>query len=277
MWEGQSTVAGHAVTDGPVRAMRPGNAGGAKGTGHPGSIGGQLPGQEEPVVEPRPKQFAISKKVVWAAYQRVKTNEGAAGIDGQSMREFEQDLKNNLYRLWNRLSSGSYMPPPVMAVEIPKHGGGIRVLGVATVADRIAQTVAAMYLEPEVEPLFHDDSFGYRPGRSARQALERCRERCWRKDWVIDLDIRKFFRHHPARPVDAGGAQAHTAQVASPLYRAVARRPAPTGGRNPGDTGSRQPAGLCDLASAGESVHALRVRCLDAKGIPACQLRAVLR
>jgi len=113
--------------------MRPGNAGGAKGTGHPGSIGGQLPGQEEPVVEPRPKQFAISKKVVWAAYQRVKTNKGAAGIDGQSMREFEQDLKNNLYRLWNRLSSGSYMPPPVMAVEIPKHGGGIRVLGVPTV------------------------------------------------------------------------------------------------------------------------------------------------
>ncbi len=186
-------MAGHAVTDGPVRAMRPGNAGGAKGTGHPGPIGGQLPGQEEPVVEPRPKTFAISKKVVWAAYLRVKSNKGAAGIDGQSMKEFEQDLKNNLYKLWNRMSSGSYMPPPVMAVEIPKHGGGVRVLGVPTVADRIAQTVAAMYLEPEVEPLFHDDSFGYRPGRSAKQALERCRERCWRKDWVIDLDIRKFF------------------------------------------------------------------------------------
>jgi RNA-directed DNA polymerase len=182
------------VADGPVVVTRLGNASGAKGTGHPGSIGGQLRAQEEPAVESRPKPFAISKRVVWEAYRRVKANKGAAGVDGQSIQEFEQALKGNLYKLWNRMSSGSYFPSPVRAVEIPKEpGGGVRVLGVPTVADRIAQTAAAMYLEPEVEPLFHDDSYGYRPGRSAKQALGRCRERCWKQDWVIDLDIRKFF------------------------------------------------------------------------------------
>jgi group II intron reverse transcriptase/maturase len=108
-------------------------------------------------------------------------------------------LKNNLYKLWNRMSSGTYFPPPVKAVEIPKKSGagGVRVLGVPTVADRIAQTVAAMYLEPKVEPIFHEDSYGYRPRRSALQALERCRERCWRSDWVIDLDIKNFFDSLP--------------------------------------------------------------------------------
>jgi RNA-directed DNA polymerase len=160
--------------------------------GRPGLSGGQLPGQEEPAGKPRP--FAISKRVVWEAYRRVKANKGAAGVDGESLKEYERNLKGNLYKLWNRMSSGSYFPPPVRAVEIPKKSGsGIRVLGVPTVADRIAQTVAAMYLEPEVEPIFHPDSYGYRPGRSAHQALERCRERCWRSDWVIDLDIKAFF------------------------------------------------------------------------------------
>ncbi|MEO3781156.1 group II intron reverse transcriptase/maturase [Micromonospora sp. B11E3] len=140
------------------------------------------------------KPFAISKRVVWEAYERVKANKGAAGVDGQTIVQYEQDLQNNLYRLWNRLSSGSYFPPPVKAVEIPKAGGaGVRVLGVPTVDDRIAQTVAAMYLEPEVERVFHPDSYGYRPGRSALDAVGRCRERCWRNDWVVDLDIRVFF------------------------------------------------------------------------------------
>ena len=109
------------------------------------------------------------------------------------MAEFEVDLKANLYKLWNRLSSGSYFPPPVRAVEIPKRDGSLRVLGVPTVADRIAQTVVRGYLEPCVEPVFHEDSYGYRPGRSAHQALRVCRERCWRNDWVLDLDIRAFF------------------------------------------------------------------------------------
>ena len=140
------------------------------------------------------KPFDISKHVVLKAWEQVKSNKGAAGVDGQSITEFEQDLKGNLYRIWNRMSSGSYFPPPVRAVEIPKTGGdGVRTLGVPTVSDRIAQTVVRSYLEPEVEPLFHPDSYGYRPKRSALDAVAACRERCWRNDWVIDLDIRAFF------------------------------------------------------------------------------------
>jgi RNA-directed DNA polymerase len=145
------------------------------------------------VSEPKPKSFEISKWAVWEAYRRVKDNRGGAGVDGESMAEFEQDLHGNLYELWNRLSSGSYFPPPVRAVDIPKRDGSLRTLGVPTVADRIAQTVARLYLEPSVEPVFHEDSYGYRPGRSAHQAIGVCRERCWRNDWVLDLDIRKFF------------------------------------------------------------------------------------
>jgi RNA-directed DNA polymerase len=149
------------------------------------------------VSEPKPKSFEISKLAVWEAYRRVKKNKGGAGVDGESMAEFEVDLKANLYRLWNRLSSGSYFPPPVRAVEIPKRDGSSRTLGVPTVADRIAQTVVRGYLEPGVEPVFHEDSYGYRPGRSAHQALRVCRERCWRNDWVLDLDIRAFFDSVP--------------------------------------------------------------------------------
>jgi RNA-directed DNA polymerase len=140
------------------------------------------------------KSFEISKWVVWEAYRKVKSNRGAAGVDEESIAEFEADLKGNLFKLWNRMSSGTYFPPPVLAVEIPKADGkGVRVLGVPTVADRIAQTVVRLYLEPEVEPMFHPDSYGYRPGRSALDAVQACRRRCWSKDWVIDLDIRAFF------------------------------------------------------------------------------------
>jgi RNA-directed DNA polymerase len=149
--------------------------------------------REEPVGESRPKPFEISKRLVWDAYQKVAANKGAAGVDRQSIAEFEQDLKNNLFKLWNRMSSGTYFPPPVRAVEIPKNGGGTRVLGVPTVSDRIAQTVVTMVLEPEVEPVFHPDSYGYRPGRSALQALAVTRARCWKDDWVVDLDIKAFF------------------------------------------------------------------------------------
>ena len=143
--------------------------------------------------EPKPKSFEISKLAVWEAYRRVKANKGAAGVDEQSIEEFEQNLSGNLFRLWNRLSSGSYFPPPVRAVAIPKRDGSSRMLGVPTVADRIAQTVVRSYLEPSVEPVFHEDSYGYRPGRSAHDALGVCRKRCWKSDWVIDMDIRKFF------------------------------------------------------------------------------------
>jgi len=149
------------------------------------------------VSESKPKSFDISKRAVWKAWLRVKANRGAAGVDEQSISEFERDLEGNLYKLWNRLSSGSYFPPPVRAVQIPKRDGSPRVLGVPTVADRIAQTVVCGYLEPGVEPQFHPDSYGYRPGRSALDAVGVCRERCWRQDWVLDLDLKSFFDSVP--------------------------------------------------------------------------------
>jgi retron-type reverse transcriptase len=132
--------------------------------------------------EPKDKSFQISKRVVWEAYKRVKANKGSAGVDGQSIAAFETDLKNNLYKIWNRMSSGTYFPPPVRAVEIPKHGGGTRILGVPTVADRIAQTVVSLQLLPRMESIFHDDSYGYRPKRSPLDAVAKCRQRCWKRD-----------------------------------------------------------------------------------------------
>src|SRR5512132_1190382 len=149
-----------------------------------------------PMTEDKP--FVIPKPMVWDAWRRVKANKGAPGVDGQDLDEFEADLANNLYKIWNRMSSGSYFPPAVKAVEIPKpHGGGTRVLGVPTVADRVAQTVVARRLEAKVEPIFHPDSYGYRPGRSALDAVAACRQRCWRTDWVLDLDIQRFFDSVP--------------------------------------------------------------------------------
>jgi RNA-directed DNA polymerase len=142
---------------------------------------------------PEAKPYDIPKQLVWDAYQRVKANRGAAGVDGVSLTTFEKDLKGNLYKVWNRMSSGSYFPPPVRLVEIPKDNGGTRPLGIPTVGDRIAQTVVKMVLEPMVEPTFHPDSYGYRPGRSAIDAVAVARKRCWGADWVVDLDIKAFF------------------------------------------------------------------------------------
>jgi RNA-directed DNA polymerase len=158
------------------------------------------------------KPFPITKRQVWEAYKRVKANHGGAGVDGQSLGEFAEDLEDNLYKLWNRLASGSYLPPPVRRVEIPKAGGGVRPLGIPTVADRIAQTVLKHALEPELERYFHPDSYGYRPDKSAHQAIGAARQRCWQCDWVVDLDIKGFFdtidhdrlmravRHHTTEP-----------------------------------------------------------------------------
>jgi group II intron reverse transcriptase/maturase len=144
------------------------------------------------------KSFAIPKLLVWEAWRQVKANEGAPGVDGQDLDAFEKDLENNLFKVWNRMSSGTWFPPPVRAVEIPKpHGDGVRTLGVPTVADRVAQTTVAMFLEPLVEPRFHQDSYGYRPGRAPHDALAVCRQRCWRYDWAIDLDVQKFFDEVP--------------------------------------------------------------------------------
>lgn len=140
----------------------------------------------------RAKPFCIPQREMWEAYRTVKANQGTAGVDGQSIKEFEADLKNNLYKLWNRMSSGSYFPPPVRRVEIPK-GEGTRPLGIPTVADRIAQTVVKRCIEPELETCFHPDSYGYRPGKSAKDALGTARTRCWRYSWVLDLDIKAFF------------------------------------------------------------------------------------
>ena len=140
------------------------------------------------------KPFEISKREVWEAWEKVRSNKGAPGVDGCSIADFEKDLKNNLYKVWNRMSSGSYFPPAVRAVEIPKqHGGGTRILGVPTVADRIAQTVVARRLGWKAESIFHTDSYGYRPWRAPEDAVEVCKQRCWKRDWVIDLDIQKFF------------------------------------------------------------------------------------
>jgi RNA-directed DNA polymerase len=139
------------------------------------------------------KPFSISKQVVWEAYKRVRANKGAAGVDEESIADFEINLKDNLYKIWNRMSSGSYFPPPVRVVEIAKKDGGQRKLGVPTVSDRIAQMVAKLYLEPSVDSVFHPDSYGYRPGKSAIAALATARQRCWRFDWVVDLDIKAFF------------------------------------------------------------------------------------
>lgn len=145
----------------------------------------------------KPKPFVIPKQQVMQAYRLVKANAGAAGVDHQSLCDFEENLKSNLYRLWNRMSSGSYFPPPIKAVVIPKKSGGERVLGVPTVADRVAQMVVKLQIEPDIEPHFLEDSYGYRPGKSALDAVGVTRKRCWQYDWVVEFDIKGLFDNIP--------------------------------------------------------------------------------
>ena len=151
----------------------------------------QLGNEEETLRKTKP--FVIPKELVFKAYKLVKAKAGAAGIDEQTLADFDRDLKDNLYRLWNRLSSGSYFPPPVKAVSIPKKQGGERILGVPTVTDRIAQMVVKMVLEPKVEPFFYPDSYGYRPNKSALDAVGMTRQRCWERNWVLEFDIKGLF------------------------------------------------------------------------------------
>lgn len=139
------------------------------------------------------KSFEISKTLVVKAYKLVKANAGAAGIDNQTLEDFEVNLKDNLYKIWNRMSSGSYFPPPVKAVPIPKKSGGERILGIPTVSDRIAQMTVKLMFEPKVEPYFHEDSYGYRPKKSALEAIGVTRKRCWKYDWVLEFDIKGLF------------------------------------------------------------------------------------
>lgn len=178
-----------------VVATKGRNEPGAKGLPHCAEVaaattGGDAGGRTAAATA---KPLPISKRQVWEAYKRVKANRGAAGVDGQTLTEFEGNVTNNLYKLWNRLASGSYMPPAVRRVEIPKSDGGVRPLGIPTVADRIAQMVIKQVLEPVLEPVFHDDSYGYRPGKSAHHAIAQARKRCWKYAWVVDLDIKGFF------------------------------------------------------------------------------------
>lgn len=139
------------------------------------------------------KPFNITKQMVWEAYKKVKASGGAGGVDNQSIADLEADLGNNLYKLWNRLASGTYFPPAVKAVPIPKKNGGERILGIPTVSDRIAQMVVKQAIEPKIDPTFHHDSYGYRPGKSAIQAIGVVRERCWRYNWVLEFDIKGLF------------------------------------------------------------------------------------
>ncbi|MDW9452163.1 group II intron reverse transcriptase/maturase, partial [Sinorhizobium meliloti] len=143
------------------------------------------------------KPFRIEKRRVYEAYKAVKANRGAAGVDGQTLEIFEKDLAANLYKIWNRMSSGTYFPPPVRAVSIPKKAGGERVLGVPTVSDRIAQMVVKQMIEPDLDSLFLPDSYGYRPGKSALDAVGVTRQRCWKYDWVLEFDIKGLFDNLP--------------------------------------------------------------------------------
>jgi group II intron reverse transcriptase/maturase len=148
-------------------------------------------------VETTGKPFLIEKARVYEAYKAVKSNRGAAGVDDQTIEQFDANLKGNLYRIWNRMSSGSYFPPPVKAVSIPKRSGGERILGVPTVGDRTAQMVVKQLIEPDLEPIFLTDSYGYRPEKSALDAIGVTRERCWRYDWVLEFDIKGLFDNLP--------------------------------------------------------------------------------
>ena len=146
------------------------------------------------------KPYDIPKTLIWEAWLHVKANQGAAGIDAETIERFEKKLGDNLYKLWNRMSSGSYVPPPVKAVPIPKKSGGVRILGIPTVADRIAQTAVKMWLEPWLDPIFRDDSYGYRPGKSALEAIAVTRRRCWDYDWIVEFDC-GFRRSRPGIPI----------------------------------------------------------------------------
>jgi len=175
----------------PVVALKPLKEGRAKGAYCLATVQGQPCKREEP--GNGAKSYRIPKRLVWEAYKVVRANKGSAGVDEQTLKDFERELKGNLYRVWNRMSSGSYFPPPVRIVEIPKSDGGKRKLGIPTVTDRVAQATCKRVLEPMLEPIFHEDSYGYRPGKSALDAVGATRQRCWKQAWVLDLDIKGFY------------------------------------------------------------------------------------
>jgi RNA-directed DNA polymerase len=197
------------------------------------------------------KPYDIPKTLIWEAWLHVKANQGAAGIDAETIERFEKKLGDNLYKLWNRMSSGSYVPPPVKAVPIPKKSGGVRILGIPTVADRIAQTTVKMWLEPRLDPIFRDDSYGYRPGKSALEAIAVTRRRCWDYDWVVEFDIRGLFDN-----------LAHDLLMAAldPALRGTLAGSADANhGRADPGTRQRHATRGCRVAAPGQSVSALCV------------------
>lgn len=221
------------------------------------------------------KPFDIPKREVWQAFKKVKANQGAAGVDGQSIADFEADLSNNLYELWNRLSSGSYFPPPVRRVDIPKADGGTRPLGIPTVADRVAQEVARRYLEPRLEPVFHADSYGYRPGKSAIDAVRQARQRCWRYDWGARSRRKSLFRQHRLGADAQGGPSSYEPNVGAALYRALAEGSGRDGGwqRRAANVGNS--SGRSHKPHPGESVSALCVRHVDGENLSSHPVRAL--
>ena len=222
----------------------------------------------------RAKPYDIPKREVWEAYNKVRANQGAAGVDGQTISDFEADLENNLYKLWNRLSSGSYFPPPVRRVDIPKSDGKTRPLGIPTVADRIAQMVVKQHLEPLVEPQFHPDSYGYRPGKSALDAVGMARQRCWRRDWVLDLDIKAFFDSIETELL-MRAVRKHTDCPWALLY--IDRSPDADGGWKPHRARERDATRRGHKPPLGQSLSSLCVRFVDAPAFPGHTVRTLCR
>lgn len=187
---GKKPKQGHG-TDGPVLVKKLGNSGGAKGSGLTKRSNNDQLKQGRGVMNRKPLE--VPKRLIWNAWQLVKKAGGGAGIDEVSLEQYERNLSPNLYKLWNRMTSGTYFPQPVKQVAIPKAGGGVRHLGIPTVSDRIAQTAVRLSMEPTLDKAFVTESFGARAGKSAHQALERCRENCWTYDWVVDIDLKAYF------------------------------------------------------------------------------------
>jgi len=185
---GESTEAEH--WGGPIRTSDEGSVMGPEQRGRVRRLHHRGNWRQEDPVRAADKPFSIDKKLVYEAYKAVKANAGAAGVDGQTIAQFEADLRGNLYKIWNRMSSGAYLPPSVRAVAIPKKSGGQRLLGVPTVADRVAQMVVKQMIEPDLDAVFLGNSYGYRPGRSALDAVGVTRKRCWEYDWVLEFDIK---------------------------------------------------------------------------------------
>ena len=205
------------------------------------------------------KAYDIPKALIWEAWLHVRANQGAAGIDAETIERFETKLVANLYKLWNRMSSGSYFPPAVKAVPIPKKSGGVRILGVPTVADRVAQTAVKMWLEPQIDPIFRDDSYGYRPGKSALEAIAVTRRRCWDYDWVVEFDIRGLFDNLD-HDLLMKALRKHCQEPWILLLRGTLAESADAdhGGRGPG-TRQRHTTRGCRVADPGQSVSALCV------------------